>query len=178
VRPDKVGNLFLEKVRTISEMEQWADVNEGVRGGGEEDVPWMARVADLIEGINQGALLVRLECDVEIDRGSRGWVAQTLPVDRNGMPGVLDLNVIPRYEGRREVGEGFCGEKEECREPEVSHEYRRSVTNVRFRRLKVLRALSQGLKLKYRKAELMMCISPPEPMSEQTLRLMTGLRIE
>ena len=65
----------------------------------------LARLADLIEGIDQGTLLVGLECNIEINCGVRGWVAQTLPVDRNGMPGVLDLHVISRYEGRQEVGE-------------------------------------------------------------------------
>ena len=34
----------------------------------------------------------------------------SLPTDWNGMPGVLDLHVVPRYDGRHEVGEGHCGE--------------------------------------------------------------------
>jgi hypothetical protein len=73
----------------------------------------MPRVADLGDGVNQGTLPFGPECNVEVDPGAGGWVAQTLPVDWNGMPGVLDLHVIPRFEGRREVGEEHGGEEEE-----------------------------------------------------------------
>ena len=55
----------------------------------------MPGVADLGEGVNQGALSFGLECNVEPDRGASGWVAQRLPVDWNGIPGVLDQHVIP-----------------------------------------------------------------------------------
>ena len=56
----------------------------------------MLRIADLRKGVNHGALPVRLECNVDFDGGASGWVAQILPVGRNGMPAVLDLHVVPR----------------------------------------------------------------------------------
>ena len=65
----------------------------------------MLGVADLVESINQCALLVWLESNVDVDSSASGWVAKTLPVDRDDMPGVLDLHVIPRYDGSGKVGE-------------------------------------------------------------------------
>ena len=85
----------------------------------------MVRVADLRDGVNQGTLSIRLEYNVEVHSGASGWVAQTLPVDWNVMPGVPDLHVVPRYDERRDVGEGHRGEEEEHREPEVWHEFQR-----------------------------------------------------
>ena len=55
----------------------------------------MPGVANLGDGVNQGALPFGHECNVERDRGAGGWVAQTLPVDWKGVPGVLGLHVIP-----------------------------------------------------------------------------------
>ena len=55
----------------------------------------MAGVADFGEGVNQRALPFGLECNIELGRGAGGWVAQTLPVDWNSIPGVLDPHVIP-----------------------------------------------------------------------------------
>ena len=86
----------------------------------------MLRVTDLGDCLNQGTLPARLEYNIEIDSGARGWVAQSLPVDWNIMPRVLDLHVIPRYDDRRDVGEGKCGEEEDYNGPEVWHGYRRS----------------------------------------------------
>jgi hypothetical protein len=97
----------------------------------------MPRVADLVEGVNQYALLFGLECDIEVNGGTGGCVAQSLPVDWNGMPGVLDLHVIPRFDGRREVSEEHGSEEGEGREPVETHVYKRSATNVRFRRVEV-----------------------------------------
>ena len=37
-----------------------------------EDMLWMPEVADLVERVNRGAHLTRLECNVEVDRGARG----------------------------------------------------------------------------------------------------------
>ena len=85
----------------------------------------MIRVADLGDGVNQGSLLVRLEYNVEVDSRASGWVTQSLPVDWDVMPGVLDLHIIPRYDGRRGIGEGNCSEEQERKEPEVGHECRR-----------------------------------------------------
>jgi hypothetical protein len=81
----------------------------------------MPRVADLGNGINQGVLLFGPECDMKVDPGASGWVTQSLPVDRNGMPGVLDLHVIPRFKGCREVGEEHGGEEEDYKVPVVLH---------------------------------------------------------
>ena len=96
-------------------------------------------VADLGDGIKQGTSLARLEQNLEVDSGSSGWVAQSLPVDGNTMPGMHDLRVVPRNDGCREVGEGHYGEKEEKKEPEVSHEWRKSARNMRIRVLWILR---------------------------------------
>ena len=96
-------------------------------------MPWVANLGD---GVNQGDLPFGLDCNVEIDLGAGRWVAQTLPADRNGIPGVLDLHVMPKFEGRREVSEEHVdgGEEGERREPAVSHMYdRRSNTNVQLR---------------------------------------------
>jgi hypothetical protein len=77
----------------------------------------MLRVADFVKCVNQCALLVGFECDVKINGGASRWVAQKLPFDRNGIPGVFDpyVVVIPRYDGRREVGEGHSDKEGENR---------------------------------------------------------------
>ena len=83
-------------------------MNKGANGGmaRREDVPWMPRVADLGEGVNQGALSIGLKCKVEVvNHCPGGCVSQTLPVGWNGIPGVLDLHIIPMYGSRCEVGE-------------------------------------------------------------------------
>ena len=90
----------------------------------------MPGVADLVERVSQCALLAGLECNVEVDRGPGGRMAHTLPAGWSSIPGVFHTHVIPRYEGHREVGEGHSGEEGDRGEPEVSHEYRRSVTKV------------------------------------------------
>ena len=79
----------------------------------------MLRITNLGDGVNQGTLPFRLEYNVEVDSGAGGWVAQNLPVDWNGIPSVLDLHVVPRYDWRREVGGGHCSdsEEEEHKEP-------------------------------------------------------------
>ena len=55
----------------------------------------MLWIADFEESINQRALPFGLECNIELGRGAGGRVAQTLPVDWNSIPGVLDPHVIP-----------------------------------------------------------------------------------
>ena len=85
----------------------------------------MIRVADLGDGLSQGTLSFWLEYNVEVDSVVSRWVAQSLPVGWNVMPGVLYLHVLPRHDGRREIGEGHCGDEEEHKEPGVWHEYRR-----------------------------------------------------
>ena len=71
-----------------------------------EDVPWVTWAADLVESISQGALPVRFEGNVEVESSANGWVAQTLPVDWNGLPGVHNPHVIPRFDWCCEAGEG------------------------------------------------------------------------
>ena len=88
-------------------------------------MPRMLWVADLGKGINHGALPVRLECNVNVNSGASGWMAQTLPVGWNVMPGVLDLYDIPMYDWRREGVEEPWSEEEWCREPDESHENKR-----------------------------------------------------
>ena len=99
----------------------------------------MIRIADLIKGVNQGTLPLRLP-NVEVNCSAGGWT-QTLPVDWNGIPSMLDQHVIPRYEGRRELGEGHGGEEGERREPVALHEsrpLRRTVTSGWFRSRELL----------------------------------------
>ena len=48
------------------------------RGG--EDVLWMLWTANLIKCVDQGVLVLGLECYVEIDGGVSGWVTQVEPV--------------------------------------------------------------------------------------------------
>ena len=94
----------------------------------------MPRVANLEDGISQGTFSVGQEYNLEVDSRASGWVAQSLPVEWNVIPGVLDLHVAPRYDGRRDVGEGYCSEEEEHKEPEVRHESRRSAGMCGFER--------------------------------------------
>lgn len=68
-------------------------------------MPWVPWVADLKEGVNQGAFPNGLEGNVEVDRRVGRGVAQTLPAGWNGMPGMLDQHGIPRFSGRCEVDE-------------------------------------------------------------------------
>ena len=96
-------------------------------------MPWMLWFADHGESVNHGALPVRLECNVNINSGASEWVAQSLPVGWDGMPGVFDLHIIPRYDWRRKCDEGYCSEEEECREPYESHESTRWAANGWFR---------------------------------------------
>jgi hypothetical protein len=50
------------------------------------DVLRMAGVADLIERINQGVLVVWLECDAQVDGRSRRRMALAFPLFRNRVP--------------------------------------------------------------------------------------------
>ncbi len=69
--------------------------------------------------------MVRLERKVEVDGGASGRVTESLPVVRDGIPGVLDTYVIPRWcEELGEVGEGSGDDKEqkERRELVAAHD--------------------------------------------------------
>ena len=81
-------------------------------------------VTDRGDGVSQSTLPARLEYNIKVDSGASGWVTQSLPVICNVIPCVLDLHVVPRYDGCRDVGDGHCGEEEEPKEPEMLHEYR------------------------------------------------------
>lgn len=61
------------------------------------DVPWMLRVTNLIQRINHGVLVVRLERNVEVDSGTGGRVAMILPITWDVAPGVLNVHVIPGW---------------------------------------------------------------------------------
>jgi hypothetical protein len=60
-----------------------------------KDVLWMARGADIVEDVDQGVLTVWLECNVKVDCGAQRRAALSLPVLRNGVPGVLGALVVP-----------------------------------------------------------------------------------
>lgn len=83
-----------------------------------------------MNGVYEGVLPFVLECNIEVGHGIGSWVAETLPVDWDDMPGKPDTRVIPRYERRHGFGKGRGGEEEECREPVVSHGYKRSAKDV------------------------------------------------
>jgi len=56
----------------------------------------MPGAADLVKRVDQGVLTLGLERNVKVDCGARRRAAQALPVLRDGVPGVLDVHVIPR----------------------------------------------------------------------------------
>jgi hypothetical protein len=64
---------------------------------GMKDVLWMARGADIVEDVDQGVLTVWLECNVKVDCGAQRRETQSLPVLRDGVPGVLGALVIPTW---------------------------------------------------------------------------------
>ncbi len=55
----------------------------------------MLGVADLVEGVNQGVLVVGLQREVEVNRCASGRVAQVLPILRDGVPCVLHPRFVP-----------------------------------------------------------------------------------
>ncbi len=61
------------------------------------DVLWKPGIADLVEGIDQGVLAVRLERNVKVDRGVGGGKTQGLPVRGDGLPCVLSTHVVPMW---------------------------------------------------------------------------------
>lgn len=107
----------------------------------------MARVADLVERIKQGALLVQLKCDVKIDGcnlPTAGWPrqgqGQTFSIVWNDMRGMFHTHIMPKHWGSRKDGEGRCDEKAESRELVALHSYRSlKEMRVRFSWLEVQR---------------------------------------
>ena len=75
---------------------------------------WIPRSADLEECVNQGALVVWFKCNLEIERGTSGS-----PVDRDGIPGVLDMDVIPVCDECCKVSEGGSNEDGEHKPPVI-----------------------------------------------------------
>ena len=67
----------------------------GDRRGIREGVLWMARVADLIKGVDQGSFSIGLKRNVKVNGITCWWVAHDLPVFRDGVPRVLRVNVVP-----------------------------------------------------------------------------------
>jgi hypothetical protein len=92
----------------------------GERRTGGEDVLWMPGVADLVKSVNQGALPLRLEGNVEVNGGACGWVAQALPVFRDGVPRVHSVHITPTLwkgpEGFRMAGKKNSGNDGENRD--------------------------------------------------------------
>ena len=53
-------------------------------------------VADLVQRINQGVLVMRHEDNIEVDGGASGRETKRLPIWRDIIPGMLDTYTIPR----------------------------------------------------------------------------------
>lgn len=78
-------------------------ITEWEKGG----APWMAGIADIVERIDQGVLVVRLEGNAEVNRGSNGRRAQTIPFRRDSIPFMLHVHVVPTwYNWCRETAKG------------------------------------------------------------------------
>lgn len=78
---------------------------------GVEDVLSVCRVADFIEHINEGVLMMGLERDVEVDCGAGRRAAYAFPVRWNGRPRVLRVHVIPRWGCKAPSGKSGDGEQ-------------------------------------------------------------------
>ena len=82
----------------------------------------MLWVANLVEGVNQGVLMVGLERKVEVDRGLGLRVPHALPVLRNGIPCMHYLHSTPTLcERSREAAEKSSGKDGEHKEGVGSH---------------------------------------------------------
>ena len=56
---------------------------------------WVPGLADFVKGIYQCVLTVRLESNIEIDGSALGRATQADPVVRDGIPLVLNKQIIP-----------------------------------------------------------------------------------
>ena len=80
----------------------------------------MVGTADFVQGVDQGVLVLGLECNVEIDGGVSTRVAQARPVHWDRIPLVLYMHVFPTWcEGRRKAAAEHSGEDTEHREQVV-----------------------------------------------------------
>ena len=89
----------------------------------------MFGVANFVEGVYEGALVVGLQRNAEIDCGANRGLTNAPPFSRDSIPPVFCVHVFPIWcEGRRgaATGKGPKGEGTEHREPEVMHNYKRS----------------------------------------------------
>ncbi len=97
-------------------------------------VIWIPGIANLVEHVNQGVLvvfkphhenaLIGVECNVEVDHGVGRRRTQALPILQDRIPCVLHMHVVPTLcEGRREAA---GGEDKKQRERAIAHGYRRS----------------------------------------------------
>ncbi len=70
--------------------------------GGEEGMPSIPGIADLVEHINQGILMAGFGRNEEVDRCAGGRLAQDLPVRRDSIPRMFHVYVVPTW---RECGQ-------------------------------------------------------------------------
>jgi hypothetical protein len=77
----------------------------------------MLGLADLIERVNQGVLLVRLERNVKVDGCTSGGMIVVLPLYRNRIPRMLHPRVVPTRYDRCSKGDGSGGEEGQHGEP-------------------------------------------------------------
>ena len=89
------------------------------------DVLWIAGSTDFVQGIDQCALILRLECDVEVHRGFVAWLANTFPVWGDCTQRMLNTHVTAQMwlEGHREWEDNASGEERDRREPAVVHDH-------------------------------------------------------
>lgn len=104
----------------------------------------MVRTADVIKGVNQSVLVLRIESNVEIDGKVSRRVTQVRPVVWERIPLVLHIHVFPTWcEGRCEAVEESGDEDEKHREYVTAHDIYYNATNPckgRNRRLEGKRA--------------------------------------
>ena len=90
----------------------------------EDGLLWVSRLADLKKDVSQGVLLVRLESNMEIDRGAVWRGTQADPVVRDGVPLMFYNHIAPRCrdsEGHSGTSEEGGNKDREHRESEVAH---------------------------------------------------------
>ena len=87
----------------------------------------MSGIADFIEYVNQGLLVVRFESNAKVNRSSNGRGAQALPVLRDRAPCVFHMDDVPIWcDGRRGATEGPNGKDKEHRDSVAAHNDRDS----------------------------------------------------
>jgi hypothetical protein len=125
------------------------------RRNGEEDVLWRPWIANLVEGIFEGALLVRPQRYAEVNLGPNWGLADTLPFLWDDIPFVLCALVAPIW------WEGLSGdikvprnEGAENKEPEIMHSCGKTVSIRSFHEMCGIRYVmshESGLRVERRK---------------------------